>query len=335
MRLTRRGWAVVVAVAAGLLMAWWFGARSLNAVVAPGLVALAAGWLQLRRAPDPTVTRSSPAPGFPGERRTVDLSVETALNAEVSEEGGGGLRLVDADRSIAGSAEIQYAFGLVRRGEHALGPAHVTVRDSLGLFAADHTVAGRTSVLVYPDVKPVAAARAFDRLVDESGTPDRQAFERLREYVPGDALRDVHWKSSAKRADDELVVTEFADEDRGGVTVAAEAAAGRADEMAAIAASIALHLLDADVEVDVVCPGGSVQGATGEEGRDLVLDLFARTPGGRVGGDVRASADVTVEATDDGITVVIAGQRHDVAELVDGTSLADGETADAPPGVRA
>lgn len=331
MRLTRRGWAVVGTVVVGLLMAWWFGARSLNAVVAPALVALGAGWLQLRRAPAPTVTRSTPAPGFPGERRTVDLSVETALNADVREGADGGLRLVDGERSIAGSADLRYAVGLGRRGEHALGPTHVAVSDALGLFVAEHTVAGRTSVLVYPDVQPVAAARAFDRLVDESGTPDRQAFERLREYVPGDALRDVHWKSSAKRADEELVVTEFADEDRGGVTVAAEADAGRADEMAAIAASIAIHLLDADVEVDVVCPGGSVDGAAGEDGRDLVLDLLARTPGGRVGADVRASADVAVAATDDGLTVVIDGSHHDVAELVES---APGEKR-AAPGVRA
>lgn len=326
MRLTRRGWTVVGAVLLGVLMAWWYGARSLNAVVAPALVALAAGWLALRRAPAPAVTRSKPAPGFPGERRTVDLAVETTLNADVSEAASGGLRLLDAEHATAGSADLQYAVGLERRGEHAVGPTTVTVRDPLGLVAAEYTLAGRTPVLVYPDVRPVATARAFDHLVDESGTPDRQAFERLREYVPGDPLRDVHWASSAKRPDEDLVVTEFADEDRGGVTVAAEADAGHVDSMAAIAASIALHLLDGDVDVTVVCPGGTVDSAADDEGRQRVLDLLARTPGGRVPGDVRAAAEVTVAGTDDGVAVTIDGRAHDGAALVDPTAT----VTDAP-----
>ncbi len=317
MRLTRRGWAVVGAVVASLLLAYWYGARSLNAVAAPALVALVAGWLQVRTAAEPRATRSSPAPGFPGERREVDLTVETGLNAEVRDGATGGLRLEDAGGAVAGGGELLYRVVLADRGEQELGPARVTVRDALGLVAADHDVAGRTPVLVYPDVSPVAAARAFDPLVDESGTPDRQAFDRLREYVPGDALRDVHWKSSAKRVPGDLVVTEFADEDRGGVTVAAEADAGHADAMAAAAASVALHLLDADVRIDVACPGGTVAGAADDEGRERVLDLLARTPGGRVAADTRSRADVDVAATDDGVTVTIDGRTHDVADLVD------------------
>lgn len=316
MTLTRRGWAVVGVITVSLLMAWLYGARSLNAIVAPAVVALGAGVVALWRAPAPSATRSKPAPGFPGERRSVVLSVETSSHAEVRDEATGGLRLVGATDAVAGADDLQYEVELRRRGVQELGPTRVTVRDVLGLFAVEHTVGGRTPALVYPDVQPIAAPRAFDRLVDVSGTTERQAFDRLREYVPGDALRDVHWKSSAKRADDDLVVTEFTAEDRGGVTVVAEGDAGHADAMADAAASVALYLLDADVRVSLTCPGGTVESATGEEGRDLVLDMLARTPGGRVRTDVSAAADVHVAADDDGVTVTIDGDPYAFADLV-------------------
>lgn len=316
MRLTRRGWVVGGVVLAGLLMAWGFGARSLNAVVAPALVALGAGVVQVWRAPAPTATRSTPAPGFPGERRTVDLAVEGSLRGAVRDAGTDGLRLEDPTGALWGTGDLRYAVELRDRGEQELGPARVTVRDVLGLVAARYDVAGTTPVVVYPDVRPVAATRVFDRLVDESGTRERQAFDRLREYVPGDALRDVHWKSSAKRADDELVVTEFADEDRGGVTIAAEAGVGGADAMAAAAASVAVHLLDAGVTVAVACPSGTVRSATDDDGRERVLGLLARTRDGRVDTDLRATADVHVVAGDDGVEVTVDGDRFDFAALV-------------------
>ncbi|WP_162562561.1 hypothetical protein [Salinigranum rubrum] len=77
MRLTRRGWTVVAVALSGTLMAAWFGARSLNAVVFPCLVALVAAVVQVRRTGVPTVDRTLPPNGFPGDSGEVTLRFET------------------------------------------------------------------------------------------------------------------------------------------------------------------------------------------------------------------------------------------------------------------
>jgi hypothetical protein len=100
------------------------------------------------------------------------------------------------------------------------------------------------------------------------------------------------------------------------VTVLAEADAGHDDAMADAAASVALHLLDADLRVDLVCPRGSVEGAS-DDGRDRVLDLLARTSGGRATPDQRAAADVRVVADADGVTVSVGGDEYAFVDLTD------------------
>ena len=71
--LTRRGRAVVAVAAGAVLLALWFGERSLNAVVAPAAVALAAGYLQVARTPDLTVERTPPEDAHVGETRSAEL----------------------------------------------------------------------------------------------------------------------------------------------------------------------------------------------------------------------------------------------------------------------
>lgn len=317
MRPTRRGWGAAAVAAGGFVLAWAFGARSLNAVVAPVLVALGAGLLQAVRTPDPEVARTRPAPGFPGETRTVELTVDTGANGTVRDAVPEGLRALGASASFAGGTTVEYDLELLARGERELGPAVVEYGDALGLFSTEIRAGTYTPVLVYPEVRPIANPRAFDRLIEQAGTPDRQAFERLREYVPGDALRDVDWKASAKRPDDGLVVTEFAAEDEGGVTVVAEAAPGHGDEAASAAASVAVHLFDAGLRVNVACPGGAVEGASGDEGRDRVLELLARTPAGRVATERRDDADVVASADGDGVRVRVEGSTYEFDDLTD------------------
>jgi uncharacterized protein (DUF58 family) len=133
-----------------------------------------------------------------------------------------------------------------------------------------------------------------------------------------DALRDIHWKSSAKRSDQEFVVVEFADRDEGGVTIAAEAAGGEenADEMAAAAASVALHLLDQGVRVGVVAPNGRLEPAVGDRQRQDVLELLARSPAGGVSGPDRDEAEVRVFARDGDARVTVLGREYDFSQIV-------------------
>lgn len=320
MRLTRRGWGVLAVAVVGFLLAARFGARSLNAVVAPALLVLVLGVLLVARRPQPTVTRTAPAPGFPGEVRTVELDVDCAGPHRLAESTSDGLRPVEPAVWVPETGAVELAVEFVSRGEQHLGPTTLYAEDPFGVVADETVVSDRTPVLVYPRLDSVAPSRELSGLVEGIAIPERDAFDGLREYAPGDPMRNVHWASSAKRHPGEMVVTEFAAGDDDGVTLAAAADAGHADEMAAAAASLAVYVLDSGLTVGVVAPEGSVREGRGDEQRDRILELLARTDAGRV--SERAEADVRVFAGDDGVTVRAGDVTFSYGEVI-------GETAPA------
>lgn len=324
MQLTRRGWAVLAIGVFAEVMAGAFGARSLNAVAAPAVVALLFGAVTLYRRDAPSVSRRRPHPGFPGETRTVWLDVDADGPCTVRDRTPDALTARGATIELAAGGETSYSLELLKRGEHRLGPAEVTERDPLGVVVRTTSVAATTPVLVYPDVRAIAPNRTFAGLVERAGTPERQAFARLREYVPGDALRDVHWKSSAKRADGDLVVTEYADEDEGGVTIAVEGETGHGDPMASAAASVAVYMLDAGLAVGLATPTGDLSQRKGDEHREEILELLARVSAGRVGD--RVKTDVRISADSSGVTVEAGDARFPFTDLLDD---ADASTYDA------
>jgi uncharacterized protein (DUF58 family) len=332
MRLTRRGWAVAGIGVGAEAMALAFGARALNAIVAPAVVAFVVGFVVLARRDTPTLTRQRPGPGFPGERRTVRLRVTADGPAAIRDELPEGLRAIGTPTvSRASDGEASYEIRYRSRGEHRIGPARVVERDPLGVLARETTVAELTPVLVYPEVVAIDPTRAFAALVETTGSPERQAFDRLREYVPGDALRDVDWKASAKRADDELVVTEYADEDATGITLVAAGEPGHGDAMAGAAASIAAYLEANDLSVTLVTPTAELPEGRGDEHRDELLELLARVPAGRTA--EHPDADVHVFADADGVTVTVRGSTVSFDALRDdgaGTGLVAPDAGGAP-----
>lgn len=317
MRPTRRGYGLVLVTVVAIAMGAQFGARSLDALVVPAIAALAVGAAQVYRRSEPSVVRSHPLPGFPGETRTVTLTVKSNLACDVSERVGPGLRAPDADARLPEGTEYAYDVELLDRGERTLGPATVSQRDTLGLVTHATGSERTTPLLVYPEVRPIANRTPFAGLVERAGSRDRDAFDRLREYSSSDSLRDINWKASARRADEEFVVTEFAAEDEGGISIVCEGEPGYGDAMASAAASVALYLLNADLVVDVAAPDGVVEEGRGDEQRDEVLGLLARTDAGEVTDAQRDGADVHVVAGPDGTTVTVNGAAHSFDELVD------------------
>ena len=306
LRPTRRAFALVGLCGLALWLAFEFGTRSLNAVVVPALVALFAAIVQLFRTERPEVHRTQPVAGFPGEVRTVRVAIETddALGAHITERVGDGLDSDIEPTSRGLPTTLSYDVRLERRGEHRLGPLTLTVRDVFGLLSTTFEYPKRTPMLVYPELYDLTGASGVlggpVEIFDE-----REAFDELREYVHGDSLRDVHWKSSAKR--DDLLVMEFdSTSEVTGLTIAAEAAPGHADAMAAAAASVATYLLDAGLAVSLSLPETHVERAGGEPQRERVLSALARARPGRVeapDADIRVLADaagtrLTVEERD-------------------------------------
>jgi uncharacterized protein (DUF58 family) len=304
LRPTRRGAAVAAIAGTAFLLGATTGARSLNAIVVPALVALSAAAAQLARTEAPTVERTVPEPGFPEEQRTVTVSVDAEVPCRVTDGVASGLVADGATAAVGHGGEFEYSVTLRERGEHDLGPASCRLTDSLGLFAVELESRTAATVLVYPDAYEIDSERLAS-LVRRVRSDERTSFDRLREFSRGDTMRDIHWRASAKRGTDEFVVAEydsFAAVDA--VTVIGEAALGSADAMASTVASVVTFLHDAGVPVTVVVPGGECVAHPGET--TTVLRLLALTPGGYLAADRRQAADARVVGEDGRATVSLA-----------------------------
>jgi uncharacterized protein (DUF58 family) len=94
-----------------------------------------------------------------------------------------------------------------------VGPLRVVRRDPLGLLALSRSHGDVDKVWVYPKVHPLSAVpvgvvRSLDGRVDR--VPHGAiTFDTLREYVVGDELRHVHWRTTARVG--ELMVREHVD----------------------------------------------------------------------------------------------------------------------------
>ena len=339
--LTRRGRVVVAVCVVGVGMAFAAGGRSLEAVVLPAVVALAAGYVQMARIDEPTVRRTLPGERFVGERGEVRLTfsgptgaVSPTYVADVEDGLDGGLEGPTVPvRTSVGDAPATYPVRYLRRGERRFGPVTLTASDVFGLFERRTVVQEFDSTLAYPACRAIPAW--FRRALyaeDAMGTSrQREEFDRLREYTRGDPLRDVHWAATAKH--DKLVVKSFAAEtERGRVSIAGEATGGQrntdgrtpADALASATASLALALLDDGVPVDLTLPAGTVSVTPGARGRRTVLELAARTGPGSVGLD---EADVRVIADENGAKYRVGDRAvafDEVAGRANGDASRDG-----------
>ncbi|PSQ54555.1 DUF58 domain-containing protein, partial [Halobacteriales archaeon SW_8_68_21] len=298
--LTRRGRVAGVAGTVAAASAVLAGGRALDAVVLPVAVALAAGYVQVSRVDVPSMRHVTPPDGFVGETRDVRLEFgsgtargdDSAASGVASHSFLADVRVrVDEGldgpttpiRASVGTEPVSYRVTYRRRGKRTLGPIDLTVTDVFGLFERDLAVDETAAVTVYPprDAIPTGFRRALHAADAVDVSREREEFDRLREYTRGDAVRDVHWATTAKR--DEIVVKEFAAETaRNRVTIAGGTVASGGDELvgfgtadrgdgaaddrspsaaaadglARATVSLALALLDDGVPVEVSLPAG-------------------------------------------------------------------------------
>ncbi len=90
-----------------------------------------------------------------------------------------------------------------RRGRYRLGPALLSAGDFFGAQRRQIIVPGTDTLVVFPRIVPVSALRlpagrpGEDWLARRRIIEDPLRFAAVREYVPGDNPRHIHWHASA------------------------------------------------------------------------------------------------------------------------------------------
>ncbi len=363
MRPTRRGYAVIAVVVGAVVAGAVFGARALDAVVLPGVVALVAAAIQLRRAPAVDLDRTLPPADVAGTAGTVTLELRgdrtypvtlrdrlpagvDAADPSRRRTAGNGEAVVDA---AVGGDPARYRIVPQRRGEHTVGPATVVTTDVLGVLERSTVVDRRDTLITFPRIGtlPDGVGAELQAAYQSRNATRRDEFDDLREYVRGDSLRNIHWKSSARH--DELMIQEFTDRaDPERVTVAAGApgAAGNegrtptgggaddadtpADRMADVAATVCVSLVRGGASVALTTPSGSVDASPGRV--RPALRHLAIAEGGRV---PTGDADVVVIAEGGAVSVRFDGREHRLKGRIDDAvslqEVSDRIGADAPP----
>jgi uncharacterized protein (DUF58 family) len=221
------------------------------------------------------VSRQLPSTAYAGTPLLVTLSVRNAkrripsFSIEVAESGTlpiGDKRCyflkVPAERSQSAS----YRLTLPRRGRVSFGELVLATRFPFSLFRKSRLVAEPGVLVVWPARVAVPRTRALSALATGSRTASRRALSGdpagVRDLREGEDLRDVHWRSSARRG--RLMVREREEETTQRVELLIDnalaegvAAEGeeRLEQAIALSASLVTELLAQGCAVRVVVRG--------------------------------------------------------------------------------
>lgn len=215
---------------------------------------------------------------------------------------------------------VDYPVPTARRGVLAVGPLVLRRRGLAGLAEARTVLGEVLEVRVVPRVLPVRGLPSgvrrghvgADERVERGGTD----LVGLREYIPGDDLRRLHWATSARTGT--LMVREDADPARPHLAVVLDdRAAGHPDPdgfedavdlaasllTAALADGHPVRLVTTSGAVDIEVPAGQV------EDTDLLLSALARLGLSDVDG-------APVPARDLDVVAVVSGPGAELAPLL-------------------
>jgi uncharacterized protein (DUF58 family) len=176
------------------------------------------------------------------------------------------------------SGETQFA----RRGRHTIEKLKTASRFPFGFFIKTRNYTVDAECICYPEILP------HDRLdisvADILGSHQRlerglgNDLHTIREYVPSDSARHVHWKASAKTG--ALKTREFATEDSRRIILAFDRFGGprddeRFEEQVSQAASVAFYLIKSGAEVMLVSDEWESPTGSSESNLDEILRYLA------------------------------------------------------------
>lgn len=265
---TAAGWVAVLAVVGGLTLAFWLGWAEAAAagIVASILLVVAALFVVGRRRYDVDlgIVRARVVAGdeATGAVSVTNAGRRTTLPGRIDVPMGGSVAIIDVPLLRPGSThQDTIALPTEHRGVIQVGPVRSVRIDPLGLFRLETQWSDHHHLFVHPRTVALPGTgagfvRDLEGEATRTVTDDDISFHALREYHPGDALRHVHGKSTAKTG--VPMVRQFEETRRSRVAVVLSVAAAEyadADEFelaVSISASIGLRALRDGRDLDVV-----------------------------------------------------------------------------------
>ena len=316
--LTGSGRAVALAgvglLAAGTLLRWY---ELLALGVACLLAVVAALWWLLRRTELVACREIIPVRVAEGERAVAAVTVTNTGSRRsppltATEQVGGhrvGVRLPSLARGATTTARYDLPTG--RRGMYRVGPLTMARADPLRLVDVAHRHGGRSLLCVHPrvhavDAAPIGRAQDRDGPSSQAAPQGGIAFHSLRGYVPGDDLRLIHWRSTARTGT--LMVRHNVVPNEPRVMVVLDTSSGpytetSFEEAVRVAASVGVAAASAGYPLRVVTTGGATASAeSGQDGPGAVLDLLA---GVEPSPDDPGLAATALLAGDDGMSLLV------------------------------
>ena len=275
---TRQGWGALGAGLGSVFAGRVFALIELYVVGAALVIAVALAMLVVRR-PLPRLEARRvlrPALVAVGEPARVDLMVTNRaafpspslkLWEPVGDKGGAPMQL--APLASGHTCSAAYRVPTARRGVLQTGPLRAERTDPLGFAVRGGWMAGADQVMVVPERIPLAfphvnsPGRLGQYLRMKAYAQNSSEFHSHREYVPGDDLRRVSWKASARVG--ELIVRETAQEGVRHCTVVLDTMADGYDEdsferAVSAAASVVSAAAAEGVATRLVAPGIDLRG---------------------------------------------------------------------------
>jgi uncharacterized protein (DUF58 family) len=179
-----------------------------------------------------------------------------------------------------------------QRGRYQLGPVTATTGDPLGLFQRTLPLAPAYPLLVLPRVVPLQTFALFEGVMPGRGRGSQRSLQTatnvvtVRDYVPGDPLTHIHWRSTAHHG--QFMVKDFDLDPTVDVTILLDldptVQVGHDEESTeeysvTVAASLAAYLLrHRQVAVSLMVSGmpeGQLQFDRGERQLDRMLEVLA------------------------------------------------------------
>jgi uncharacterized protein (DUF58 family) len=335
--LTRTGQIAVVAAVIPWLVAYLVAGKALYIFAYGTLLLVGVSYLLAPRGLKLEATRAGLHPrAQQGDRLEVNVSLTAqrgvstfTLEERVPERLGTTVK-VPIPRLPRGNAVIhRYSLRCQQRGVYTVGPLVAVTNDPLGLTQRETVLAPEFELLVHPRIEHVADRPLTRRYEDppirppvSRPWPSGLEFYGMREYRPGDELRRIVWKASAKagklmvrEAEEGITdaITIILDTDRGSHSWDGDHSESFETAVRAAASLAVMHLRDG-YEVKIEANAGSLTRVLRGAGTQLeVLDAFARV-------------DLSREPLSEAIRRKLVDTRRDTHDIIITPNL-DGPTS--------